>query len=405
MKRGFALFVVILFTIISCSSPVGPGNDSGDTTDQSSEDGSEDGQTAGGGQAPADEPPVEEPPPPPPALTYSGTVYAADDFGLSDLTRVVLRADEASGAIFAGISVVPDADTAEESHVAALPSAANEWIVASVSPAAGFPDDLAIVGDLAVVASGPGLVLANALTLTMEHDSDILAQSTEEPTALLIVGDDLFIGTNKGLFTLPTAELAAEAAERQAATRVDLPDDDTQPNDRRYVTDVEPVEDLVFIASEHHGSIGAKDLQYYQFGLEVWDTTVSNSKDAFTRVSQFNTTGARTLLVHDGTIFVGAVDGLFSSTDPTGTYTEIELDPDPDAEPEINELAVGNGVLYAATSEGLFYSTDDGATWELFDGGTNFPTWLDTVAVLGDTVFVGVGANDVLPGVYELHWK
>ncbi len=208
----------------------------------------------------------------------------------------------------------------------------------------------------------------------------------ESILTLAVSNDQLFLGSNVGLFALPVDGIEADAAELSA------PIADQSGS----------VGDLFMSGSTLYGTLdplGRKNPQ--STALFSWNhETESWSYNSDTGLP----TPLRSIAALGARVFVGLTDGI-AVGDFGGSFVVHTLRHPGMAAGEVSivrDIEVDAGRVYAASSSGLWYSTDAGESWSVITSGDGLPgdAWHAVVAV-GDRVYL---ACDGL-GVAELVWQ
>ena len=96
----------------------------------------------------------------------------------------------------------------------------------------------------------------------------------------------------------------------------------------------------------------------------------------------------RSFAISGTKILAGTRSGLFISSDNGANWTNVLMG---SKNPDIRSFAISGNNIFAGTwDDGVILSTDDGSTWNAVNNGLPMVSTRRSLAVIGDTVFVGI---------------
>jgi hypothetical protein len=225
--------------------------------------------------------------------------------------------------------------------------------------------DMVKFGDTIIVGAGYYALLS--------HDNGVTWDSVDCPFANLfrIRGDTLYAGTNVGLYRSldkgSTWALVDSGMSNVMIYRLEFMGND------------------MFVGYGHgHAPV-----------MGVFRS--SNNGIDWTRInSGLTDSNISALTVIDTTIFVGTGEGVYRSANRGDSWTEIDSGlPKKVWNTWISSMVSAGPYIYAGTSRGMCISDDNGATWSIADSGLPANTYIQSLAVNGNTVFAGTRSNGI----------
>jgi photosystem II stability/assembly factor-like uncharacterized protein len=271
---------------------------------------------------------------------------------------------------------------------------------------------------------------------TPHGPADIIAYN-----AFAVMGKQLFVGTNYGVFVstdqgmnwrpinrgIPGFSYVKDSGKLVKSFSEDI---------MKPITALAVIGDTLFAGARDFGVLrfdsrsqswtevnnGLPNLKVASFAVSggklfvgteigVWVTTDNGDSWKSANSGMNARTGVGRIVVRDNRLLVGAFNGVYASSDNGASWTQVkdsieppELQIPPEwkrgsLNKEVNSLASLDDVIIAGTGGGVFRSVDRGQTWEEANQGlpNGFPGSLalsiETVTVIGARIYAGVEDN------------
>ncbi|MCK4870716.1 MAG: hypothetical protein KAS93_06375 [Gammaproteobacteria bacterium] len=94
-----------------------------------------------------------------------------------------------------------------------------------------------------------------------------------------------------------------------------------------------------------------------------------------------------------GTIFAGTLSNLFSGSDTTNSWKQIDLPDLPNKEKTpVNSIYYNNGTIYLGTEQGILASKDNGETWNYLNVFQCLYAYIGAIRISGDNIYAITGS-------------
>jgi len=298
-----------------------------------------------------------------------------------------------------------------------------QWIRTNGPYGGGYIQSLAKIGSTIIAGSGNGIFIStNNGTSWTAIDSGLVIQ--DAITSLAMSGNNLFAGTDCGVF------LSTNNGTRWTAVSSGLPQTIYYGYTQQIFTYVNALavsgQDLfagtnygVYLSTNNGASWTAvdSDLTPTVNALAVSDNAIfagtanlgiyrsTNNGTSWTAVDSGITDSAYvfSLAVSGNNIFAGTSNGVFLSTNNGTSWKAV--DSGLPSFTYVNALAVSGNTIFAGMSTGIFVSTNKGTSWTAIDAGLT-ETYILSLAASGDTIFAGSDGNGVFLSTNNgAHWS
>ncbi len=124
-------------------------------------------------------------------------------------------------------------------------------------------------------------------------------------------------------------------------------------------------------------------------GCDNWTNNEKSGQALWEKMGQIDSAGAASFIIDPSdNFYVGSFDGLYKSTDYGKTWNKLTITV-PDSDQDFRAVAIDkNGNLLAGDNWYLLRTTDQGQTWSILYSSDRLSSYIGTIGVNGDTLFV-----------------